>query len=211
MTYFIKGTCHSFIRTSNSFLLFFQFTNIFFSDSTVYLYTREPNLKLNHKFSEHECAVTVLLVSPDESVFVSSDKSADIWKLHEKSSVFVSDIQAKQKKYSLDSPLTVSKQSIITRANFLICSKQGFEEKGTLVIYDLNKQEIKHEVVINTTYEVEMLHLHPSHDYVLTDYKSTSVVNGIRNKTAQLLNIQKGTLVSFFFRKQTVHFLSIQS
>ena len=175
------------------------------SGKTVHLYTKETGLKLYHTFKDHDQDVTALVISPDESLLVTTDRGSDLIWGKDDSIIMVFDINGKQKKFKIDNSLMqVSKISVITKANLLICPRSKAEERETVVIFDLNANTVKHNVIVNKNYGVEGLPLHHSHDYVLTDFRSTSVINGIRDKYAQLINIQKGTIVSTGFWRDCV-------
>lgn len=164
----------------------------FVSGKKVLLYTREKTLSLYHTIEDHEEAVTAILISPDDSLLVTTDLTKSYFKKPDDTTkILVHDLNTKQVKFTLSDDADITMNSFITRKNLLVSNK-----KGVVVVYNLKDGTVRHKVEVNNTYTIEGLHLHTSHDFVLTDFRSTGVLNGITNKYGVIVNVHKGTLVS---------------
>lgn len=160
------------------------------------MYTRDTTLQLHHINKDHVKDIFAVIISPDESLLVTSDQARLSFRDKNDCAVLVHDLNKKHVLFKLSDSIEVNERSLITKGNHLVCIKRSYQKRGTVVIYNLKKGEITYEVPVSSTYEVEGFHLHESHDYVLTDFRSTGIINDIRNKFAELICMKTGKLVS---------------
>ncbi|XP_052773777.1 uncharacterized protein LOC128212382 [Mya arenaria] len=164
------------------------------NDKTAYIYQMEQTLQQKHSFNDHENLISVLLISPDETLLITAAACGSSWdRLADE--VFVYDLKSKQKVFTVPGINFNYGSSLVTGSNILIGGKVGYEDEGTLLVYALSEGEKKHEIIANTTYEVDAMYLHSSNQYALTCLMGTSVTNGIETKHAALLDIANGKMV----------------
>lgn len=158
----------------------------------LYKKDRQSKLRLFYTSDLHKCNISALIISPDETLLVTTDAQELLLGSKEDKASFVHDIKTKKKIHDIDTSVYVNKWSLVSRKNKLVTRKSGYKTGGTLAVLDLREGKIVHEVVVNDTYKLDMVQLHACEDYVFVGYSDTGILNGIRNKYAELVNVESG-------------------
>ncbi|XP_053407147.1 uncharacterized protein LOC123546872 [Mercenaria mercenaria] len=159
----------------------------------VMLYKKDKHSRLQSFFKakEHEHDVTALIISPDETLLVTTDTVKTLFGEEKDTTTYVYDVKTKKKIHDIAKTIDVNRWSLVSRKN-LVTRKSGYKNEGTLIVYDLADGKVIQEVVVNETYKLEKLHFHSSEEFVFIYYQDLGIMNGIENKYAELVNISSG-------------------
>ncbi|XP_053386344.1 NACHT domain- and WD repeat-containing protein 1-like isoform X2 [Mercenaria mercenaria] len=172
--------------------------------NVVMLYKKDKHSRPQSFFKAkvHEHDVTALIISPDETLLVTTDMEKTIF---EKKFVTISvvkkqkytrttcvyDLKAKKKIHDIATTIDVNRWSLVSRKNLLVTRMSGHKNKGTIIVCDLADGKVIQEVVVNETYKLEKLQFHSSEEFVFIYYQDR-ISNGINSQYAELVNISSG-------------------